>query len=134
MHDNDWILTGYRPHLPRWRDVLYSIVGYWHNETVNIWTHIIGALASIAALVLLFGLGRPPPSSEPPRFGWLVNPLPSTAQPSVTWADAAMHAIFFLAATFCFSASASFHCVNCHSLKVRGRGESCAASYHGVDS
>lgn len=33
QHDNEWILTGYRPEMPDWRRVLYSSIGYLHNET-----------------------------------------------------------------------------------------------------
>jgi len=43
LKDNDYIIKGYRPPLPSIRACFASIFRM-HNETVNIWTHGLGAL------------------------------------------------------------------------------------------
>ena len=42
MRDNHYIQTGYRPQSNSYKKSAYSIT-YLHNESVNIWTHLLGA-------------------------------------------------------------------------------------------
>jgi adiponectin receptor len=53
MRDNDYIETGYRPHLESMRACILSTVMYLHNETVNIWTHLLGFLFYLRLLLRL---------------------------------------------------------------------------------
>ncbi len=64
-----------------------------HNETVNVWTHLLGFLYFVGALVLL--LLSPPPG---PTSSWLC-PL----------------SIQLLSYQLCMLSSATFHLVSCHS-------------------
>jgi adiponectin receptor len=41
--DNEFIRTGYRPEKPDYKDIFLSLT-YVHNETCNIYTHLIGAI------------------------------------------------------------------------------------------
>ena len=47
------IKSGYRINYNTWALTLKSLV-HCHNESVNIWTHLIGALACIGSIVMLF--------------------------------------------------------------------------------
>lgn len=52
--DNEFILTGYRINYNSWSSIFRSILEF-HNETVNIWSHLLGALlfvALVAAMVI----------------------------------------------------------------------------------
>ena len=50
---NKFILTGYRINHSRIYDVVRSIFK-WHNETINVWSHFLGALAcAITAIIIL---------------------------------------------------------------------------------
>ena len=51
QRDNEYILTGYRVNYKDHSDAIKSIV-QCHNETFNVWSHLIGAL-SFAALILI---------------------------------------------------------------------------------
>jgi len=41
--DNEFIYTGYRPEKPDYKAIFLSLT-YLHNETCNIYTHLIGAI------------------------------------------------------------------------------------------
>ena len=38
---NKYIVTGYRINFVTWRQIIRSLF-LWHNETMNIWTHMVG--------------------------------------------------------------------------------------------
>lgn len=48
--DNQFLQNGYRLGYKRCRDVAKSIFA-WHNETLNIWTHLLGAIIFIILCV-----------------------------------------------------------------------------------
>ncbi|XP_050374275.1 heptahelical transmembrane protein 2 [Argentina anserina] len=52
MKDNEYILDYYRCEWPL-KDVIFSIVG-WHNETLNIWTHLLGFMIFVGLTVMSF--------------------------------------------------------------------------------
>ena len=132
--DNAFIRTGYAPLQHCWRGVARSLLRL-HNESgvpslptaltpaVNIWTHLLGALAFVVlSLALLYHL-RPESLSSSERWApfRLVNPLTSTSQPRVGWPDALSLFVFFGSAVFCLGVSALFHASTCHSQAVSAR-------------
>jgi len=101
MKDNEYIRTGYRRELRSLVACLFSIFGYFHNETVNIHSHLWGA-----ALFTFLAL--------------TTYPFLAT-HASVTWKDIASISVFLCAAVFCLLSSATFHCFSCHSRAVSKR-------------
>ncbi|EFP78692.2 uncharacterized protein PGTG_04648 [Puccinia graminis f. sp. tritici CRL 75-36-700-3] len=110
--DNPYILTGYRPNLPSMVACLKSIFGYFHNETVNIHTHLWGA---VLFCLLIFSLSKP--SQYIP---WGIRSLVdgTSLSSSVTWKDTFVFGTFFLSGMSCLGFSALFHTFSCHSHKV----------------
>ena len=49
---NKYIVTGYRINYLSWRPILGSLF-QWHNETINIWTHMIGFVAFLIVLCVV---------------------------------------------------------------------------------
>ncbi|PRQ37692.1 hypothetical protein RchiOBHm_Chr4g0405431 [Rosa chinensis] len=50
MKDNEYILDYYRCEWPL-KDVIFSVFA-WHNETLNIWTHLLGFLIFVGLAVM----------------------------------------------------------------------------------
>ncbi len=49
---NDYLLSGYRINYNSWKQILSSLFE-WHNETVNIWTHLLGFIVFTILLMVL---------------------------------------------------------------------------------
>lgn len=96
--DNSNITHGYRRINASWRASLRSLT-YLHNESVNIYSHLIPGLAFI---VLQIALGV-----------WV-----SKKYPEAVFGDYFALAVFMLSATVCLMFSASYHTLMCHSEKV----------------
>ncbi|GAA5913536.1 hypothetical protein JCM8208_000704 [Rhodotorula glutinis] len=126
QRDNPCIRTGYRP-LSRSVQGALRTVAAWHNESVNIWTHLGGAAVAVGTATYLLLDLSPADSLAYARKGWLAPfagipyPFPNAAQPSVTWADAVGFASFLLSATLCLGFSGLFHTMLCHSEEVAVR-------------
>ncbi|KAF7299704.1 Hemolysin-III channel protein Izh2 [Mycena chlorophos] len=99
--DNEWIVGGYRRIQNHWWGCFKSVFGYLHNETVNIHTHLGGALL----------------------FGYFLATLHNVELKEfpTTWMDSFMLVVFLSSAIFCLMTSATFHTASCHSQKVAGR-------------
>lgn len=111
QRDNEFILTGYRRIQYSWRGCAYSIFGYLHNETVNIQTHLFGAVL----------------------FGVLLSTFHQVYLArfdSTTWADYAVFTIFLSAAVFCLLTSSFYHTFSVHSREVALRCN--AVDYAGI--
>ncbi|KAJ6594496.1 hemolysin-III related-domain-containing protein [Mycena capillaripes] len=120
QQDNPGIRTGYRILTDSWLGCFQSL-SWWHNETVNIWSHLFGGLAVVWAYVLLFHLISSQHSLDvagihAPLTGFY--PFPSSSMPTVTKSDSLLLGIFLLGAFACFSCSAVFHSSLCHSERV----------------
>ncbi|CAK7270350.1 hypothetical protein SEPCBS119000_004043 [Sporothrix epigloea] len=79
--DNAYILTGYRPTSHSYMASLGSVLGI-HNESVNIWTHLAGAVVA-AVLGLALFVDELPVMSDVVRFvlpAWLVARVGSVAR------------------------------------------------------
>lgn len=51
--DNEYVKQGYRPSTKSFQDCFKSVFR-WHNETGNIWTHLIGFAVLVALAVFTF--------------------------------------------------------------------------------
>jgi len=98
QRDNHYITSGYRPASNSYNKSFRSI-GYIHNETFNIWSHLIGALLALVGSGIIYSvLG--------PRYE------------SATREDVLVFSCFFLGAIGCLGMSATFHTISNHSEEV----------------
>jgi len=102
QRDNADILTGYRRPTPSLRSTLHSLL-YTHNETTNIYTHLIGALISLYMTYTFY-------ASLKQRYEY------------ATTIDVASFAAFFAGAVVCLSCSAGYHAVSDWSPEVARKG------------
>ncbi|EUC66207.1 hemolysin III family channel protein [Rhizoctonia solani AG-3 Rhs1AP] len=110
LQDNAFILTGYRRPQYSWSGCARSVFGYLHNESVNIHTHLFGALV---LLYLLLNVGKT-------QAGYT----------SLTWQDPVGFSLSLMAGIFCLGASALYHTATCHSPNVARRCN--ALDYSGI--
>lgn len=102
QQDNHYIISGYRPASNSYAKSAASI-GYLHNESVNIWTHLLGAIAAVlSASGILFAVK--------PRFD------------QATSQDVLVFSCFFAGAFACLGMSATFHTISNHSAAVQKFG------------
>ncbi|KAM5528115.1 hemolysin-iii channel protein [Fusarium oxysporum f. sp. phaseoli] len=93
------IPTGYRPLEPDYLQVIRSLI-FLHNETCNVWTHLIGALLlPLFAAAILRTVSRP-------------------QYMDVTRTDFIMFIVFFCSAELCLVFSAVYHLTESHSHEV----------------
>ncbi|PNP81303.1 hypothetical protein FNYG_05335 [Fusarium nygamai] len=97
--DNKYILTGYRPLEADYLQGIKSLT-FLHNETCNVYTHLIGAL-----LMPLFATVALQTICEPQYVG-------------VIRTDFIMFSIFFCSAESCLIFSAVYHLIGSHSREV----------------
>ena len=102
QQDNQYITSGYRPPTNSYKRSLASL-GYIHNETVNIYTHLLGALAAILGSVYLYNIIHP-------RYE------------HATKDDVAVIACYFFGAASCLGMSATYHTISNHSPSVNRVG------------
>ncbi|KJZ73331.1 hypothetical protein HIM_07335 [Hirsutella minnesotensis 3608] len=96
--DNAFIRSGYRSVAGSYRRSLGSLF-YLHNESVNIWSHLVGALFAAVAGLYLYCVIHP-------RYH------------SATGADVVVFSCFFGGAFLCLGMSATFHALLDHSEEV----------------
>jgi adiponectin receptor len=96
--NNRWIRHGYRPIS---HSIRASFRSWWylHNETVNIYTHLVPAV--------VFFLGE-----------WYTMQYLAGKYPRITNTDFAVFSSFMLTATICYASSAVYHTLMNHSHKV----------------
>ncbi|KAI2465239.1 hemolysin-III channel protein-like protein Izh2 [Annulohypoxylon bovei var. microspora] len=103
QHGSEHLRTGYRPECASLWSCLHSW-SYIHNETVNIFSHIIGALLFLALPLYVFR------TEVPPRYRL------------ATTADIIVCSVYFLGVGVCFTFSTLFHTFMCHSEAVYSLG------------
>jgi adiponectin receptor len=108
---NEYIFRGYRQLQYNWSGCFSSIFSYIHNETINIHTHLWGALLFSYLLATFY-----------PTYIGLSG--------ITTWRDFVVIGIFLSSATLCLAASALFHTSICHSQKTASRCH--AFDYSGI--
>lgn len=97
--DNEYILKGYVKETNSYKHIFLSLF-FLHNETVNIYTHLLPGILCFALIVSTLEIS-------------LFKKFSTT-----TLTDYLMINYFFLGAFTCFMMSASFHCLKAHSEKV----------------
>jgi hypothetical protein len=102
QQDNHYIHSGYRPETNSFSRS-FSSLSYIHNETVNIYTHLLGAAASLICSVYLHALIKP-------RYD------------RATTEDVIVFGCFFGGAIACLGMSATYHTISNHSPKVNKIG------------
>ena len=102
LQDNQHIHSGYRPASNSYRKSLASLT-HLHNESVNIYTHLVGAILALLAGVYAYAALRP--RSE-----------------QATRQDVRVFACFFGGAVACLGMSAAYHTVANHSEGVARMG------------
>jgi adiponectin receptor len=95
QQDNHYIHSGYRPASYSYQKSFSSLF-YIHNETVNVYSHLIGAL--------LFSIS-----------GFLLYTLIAPRYDSATTSDIRAFGCFFLGAALCLGMSATYHLISNHS-------------------
>ncbi|EQL37343.1 hypothetical protein BDFG_01308 [Blastomyces dermatitidis ATCC 26199] len=110
QRDNHLIHTGYRPASGSFT-VSFRSLGYVHNETVNIYTHLLPALSAI------------------PLAFYLYKAI-STRYDSATHGDVLAFGCFFAGAAFCLGMSSIYHTISNHSPAVARIGN--AMDYIGI--
>jgi adiponectin receptor len=98
QRDNHYIHSGYRPASNSYRTSFLSLF-HLHNESVNIYTHLIGALFFLLTSFILY-------STLAPRY--------ATASRDDVWA----FSCFFAGAVGCLGMSATYHTISNHSHAV----------------
>ncbi|KAL1958276.1 hypothetical protein VTO42DRAFT_4784 [Malbranchea cinnamomea] len=105
QRDNHHIRTGYRPASASFVKSFRSLT-YIHNETVNIYTHLLPALATIP-------------------FAYLIYRALSVRYDTANHADIVVFSCFFAGAAFCLGMSALYHTISNHSPVVARIGNAC---------
>ena len=95
---NPYIRTGYRPVTPSASLCLSSLL-YLHNETVNVYSHLV------PAIMALLGNG-------------LLHLYFSACFPESTWADQLVFHIYLTTSVVCFGISSAYHTLLCHSAHI----------------
>lgn len=102
QRDNQYIRSGYRKASNSIRTSIASL-GYLHNETVNIYSHLIGALLFVLTGVVLYGALK-------------------SRYETASHADVVAFGCFFLGVAICLGMSASYHTISNHSSGVASLG------------
>ncbi|KAL7763734.1 hypothetical protein ACKLNR_007092 [Fusarium oxysporum f. sp. zingiberi] len=97
--DNKYILAGYRPLEADYLQVIKSLT-FLHNETCNVYTHLIGAV-----LLPLFAAA-------------ILRTIYGPQYIDVTRTDFIMFSVFFCSAESCLIFSAIYHLIGSHSHEV----------------
>lgn len=98
QRDNHYIHSGYRPASASFKKSFASL-GYLHNESVNIYSHLLGAVVFSAAGVVIY-------TAIKPRYETAALP------------DILAFACFFLGAALCLGMSGTYHTISNHSPVV----------------
>jgi adiponectin receptor len=102
QQDNQYIRSGYRPASNSyWRSM--SSLSYLHNESVNIYTHLVGAVLAVIGAIVLYQILQP-------RYETATNE------------DLFVFGCFFFGAAACLGMSATYHTISNHSSTVASFG------------
>lgn len=105
MKDNHYITDGYRVHFT-YKLCVQSLFR-WHNETLNIWTHLIAAMLFFVLMIFTFTIFLEDPNGTIKSLNLLTNP-------EIGY-DILVFIIFLIVAQIQMIASAIFHTFGCSS-------------------
>lgn len=109
--DNHYIKSGYIRESKSFHECLRSL-SYLHNETVNIYSHIVPSLTFLPYVLTFIS------------YGLIIF------ENDLGFWERLNFLQFGAAASFCMFSSASFHCFKCHSKEVSKLGNQC--DYFGI--
>ncbi|TVY46576.1 ADIPOR-like receptor [Lachnellula occidentalis] len=95
QRDNHYIYSGYRPASESFKKSFASL-GYIHNESVNIYSHLLGAVVFSISGVIIY-------SAVKPRYQ------------TATSSDVLAFSFFFAGAALCLGMSGTYHTISNHS-------------------
>ena len=104
QRDNHHIHTGYRPASNSFTRSIASLT-YLHNESVNVYSHLLGSILALLASSYVYGYVLKPRYDE-----------------HATPQDVKVFSAFFVGAVACLAISAGYHLLSNHSLWVAGWG------------
>lgn len=96
--DNHYIKTGYRPASASFKRSFHSLT-YLHNETINIWSHLLGAIVFLTISAFLYH-------------------VVAARYPTATTSDILAFTSFFTGCAVCLGMSATYHAISNHSEEV----------------
>lgn len=102
QQDNVYITSGYRPPTNSFAKS-FSSLGYLHNETVNIWSHLLGAITAVT-------------------FGFFAYNQIHPRYERANDTDILVFSCYFIGATACLGMSATYHAISNHSQRVNKIG------------
>lgn len=102
QQDNQFIRRHYRPASNSIHTSLHSLT-YLHTESVNVYTHLLGAICFVILCILFY---------QALRFRYA----------TASTADVLAFGCFFLGAVFCLGISAAYHLISNHSPAVNRLG------------
>lgn len=97
---NPYIRTGYRPVTPSAR-LCFESLAYLHNETVNVYSHLIPAVVALLSNGLLYVYF-------------------ASSFPRASWSDQLVFHIYLTTSMICFGISSTYHTLLCHSARFIG--------------
>lgn len=109
-YSEPFIYSGYRPILLSTKSCFRSLA-YLHNETINIFSHLLPALAAVILICLI-------PWYFSARF------------PNAVWQDHLIFQLYLVASAICFGTSTLYHLLLCHSERYRNLWVRC--DYAGI--
>ena len=109
MKKDPYIKHGYRPQSNSFYDCFWSLF-YSHNETFNIWSHLVPACCHLALLLVL--------------DVWI-----SHSDIKVSRADSAVFQLYILCTVGCDLLSALYHGINSHSEHISRHFLKCVSAF-----
>lgn len=100
LRDNDFLWNMHRPQLPSFKSCFGSMFRI-HTETGNIWTHFLGMILVVFAMLFIY-----------------MRPSASLADFPKGWQEILVFAAFFFGAFMCLMFSWLFHTCSCHSKET----------------
>ncbi|KAJ5806781.1 hypothetical protein N7474_010373 [Penicillium riverlandense] len=97
---NAYLRTGYRPVTPSTR-LCFESLAYVHNETVNVYSHLIPAVVALLSNGLLYVYF-------------------AASFPRASWSDQLVFHIYLTTSMICFGISSTYHTLLCHSPHFAG--------------
>lgn len=117
QQDNHFIIRGYRAATSSYRKSIQSLM-HVHNQTVNIWSHLLGAIAFSCSAILLHHHHNEQISEES-IAAKKTSPDHSHDRRAIPQFDLLLFGQFYAGLLICLTLSSAFHTFGNHSEVVR---------------